>query len=85
MDEGCLGMLGTPACASQERARADEDDSIARRRGGEGLLALARVPVAALGDDERRPRFIRTVRGFGCPFCGGAAEEGARGPTEMER
>ena len=26
---------------------------------------------AALGDDERRPRFIRTVRGFGYAFCGG--------------
>ncbi|HEY2946186.1 MAG TPA: winged helix-turn-helix domain-containing protein, partial [Vicinamibacteria bacterium] len=25
---------------------------------------------AALGDDERRPRFIRTVRGFGYAFCG---------------
>src|SRR5438876_1894588 len=29
---------------------------------------------AALGDDERRPRFIRTVRGFGYAFC--AAVEG---------
>lgn len=32
---------------------------------------------AALGDDERRPRFIRTVRGFGYAFCGAAEEEGA--------
>lgn len=32
---------------------------------------------AALGDDERRPRFIRTVRGFGYAFCGAAEGEGA--------
>jgi DNA-binding winged helix-turn-helix (wHTH) protein len=32
---------------------------------------------AALRDDERRPRFIRTVRGFGYAFCGVAEEEGA--------
>jgi len=32
---------------------------------------------AALGDDERRPRFIRTVRGFGYAFCGAAEEDGA--------
>lgn len=32
---------------------------------------------AALGDDERRPRFIRTVRGFGYAFSGAAEEEGA--------
>lgn len=30
---------------------------------------------SALGDDERRPRFIRTVRGFGYAFCGAAGEE----------
>jgi len=34
---------------------------------------------AALGDDERRPRFIRTVRGFGYAFCGAAEEESAGG------
>ena len=33
---------------------------------------------AALGDDERRPRFIRTVRCFGYAFCGAVEEEGAR-------
>ena len=33
---------------------------------------------ATLGDDERRPRFIRTVRGFGYAFCGSAEEDGAR-------
>jgi DNA-binding winged helix-turn-helix (wHTH) protein len=32
---------------------------------------------AALNDDERRPRFIRTVRGFGYAFCGDAEEDGA--------
>ena len=36
---------------------------------------------AALGDDERRPRFIRTVRGFGYAFCGAAEEEGAGRPA----
>ena len=36
---------------------------------------------AALGDDERRPRFIRTVRGFGYAFCGPAEEERARTPA----
>jgi len=36
---------------------------------------------AALGDDERRPRFIRTVRGFGYAFCGATAEEGAGRPA----
>jgi DNA-binding winged helix-turn-helix (wHTH) protein len=29
---------------------------------------------AALGDDARRPRFVRTVYGFGYAFCGEAAE-----------
>jgi DNA-binding winged helix-turn-helix (wHTH) protein len=38
---------------------------------------------AALGDDERRPRFIRTVRGFGYAFCGATEEEGA-GPRAAE-
>lgn len=39
---------------------------------------------AALGDDERRPRFIRTVRGFGYAFCGAAEEEGAAPPTAAD-
>jgi DNA-binding winged helix-turn-helix (wHTH) protein len=30
---------------------------------------------AALGDDARRPLYIRTVHGFGYAFCGDAAEE----------
>ncbi|PYQ42552.1 MAG: hypothetical protein DMF77_12555 [Acidobacteria bacterium] len=37
---------------------------------------------AALGDDERRPRFIRTVRGFGYAFCGAAEEDEARRAAE---
>lgn len=36
---------------------------------------------AALADDERRPRFIRTVRGFGYAFCGEAEEESAGRPA----
>ncbi len=39
---------------------------------------------AALGDDERRPRFIRTVRGFGYAFCGAAEEEGAGPPAAAD-
>jgi DNA-binding winged helix-turn-helix (wHTH) protein len=36
---------------------------------------------AALGEDERHPRFIRTVRGFGYAFCGTAEEEAAAPPA----
>ena len=36
---------------------------------------------AVLGDDERRPRFIRTVRGFGYAFCGATEEESAGRPA----
>jgi DNA-binding winged helix-turn-helix (wHTH) protein len=36
---------------------------------------------AALGDHERQPRFIRTVRGFGYAFCGAAEEEGESRPA----
>jgi DNA-binding winged helix-turn-helix (wHTH) protein len=32
----------------------------------------------SLGDDARRPRYIRTVHGFGYAFCGDAAEERRR-------
>ncbi|HSD66366.1 MAG TPA: winged helix-turn-helix domain-containing protein [Vicinamibacteria bacterium] len=35
---------------------------------------------AALGDDAKEPRFLRTVYGFGYAFAGAAAHEGA-GPT----
>ncbi|HXG58533.1 MAG TPA: FHA domain-containing protein [Thermoanaerobaculia bacterium] len=41
------------------------------------LAGLAADVRAALGDESRRPRFIRTVHGFGYAFCGeisGAAE-----------
>ncbi len=38
-----------------------------------GLVADLR---AALGDDARRPRFIRTVHGFGYAFCGEARDDG---------
>ena len=33
----------------------------------------------AVGDDARRPRFIRTVHGFGYAFCGEAVAAGAPG------
>jgi hypothetical protein len=39
---------------------------------------------AALGDDERRPRFIRTVRGFGYAFCGAAEDEGVAGRAAQD-
>src|SRR5829696_8807321 len=38
-----------------------------------GLVADLR---AVLGDDARRPRFIRTVHGFGYAFCGEARDDG---------
>ena len=46
-----------------------------------GLVADLR---AALGDDARRPRFIRTVHGFGYAFCGEARDDGQplAAPTE---
>jgi DNA-binding winged helix-turn-helix (wHTH) protein len=45
------------------------DSSLAR------LAAEARV---ALADDARKPRYLRTVFGFGYAFCGEAVEERAR-------
>jgi len=37
---------------------------------------------AALGDEPRNPRFVRTVHGFGYAFCGDASEVAqARGPA----
>ena len=37
---------------------------------------------AALGDRRRRPRYVRTVYGFGYAFCGEATtDQGASGPT----
>jgi DNA-binding winged helix-turn-helix (wHTH) protein len=45
------------------------------------LSSLLNELRSALGDDARRPRFIRTVRGFGYSFCGAATNAGepARG------
>ena len=42
------------------------------------LARLAAEARTALGDDARRPRFLRTVFGFGYAFCGEALEEPAR-------
>jgi DNA-binding winged helix-turn-helix (wHTH) protein len=39
---------------------------------------------AALGDDAREPRFLRTVHGVGYAFCGEAAELGPNGPSGSE-
>ena len=36
----------------------------------------------ALGDQARKPQFIRTAHGFGYAFCGGAADEGEESPGE---
>jgi DNA-binding winged helix-turn-helix (wHTH) protein len=38
------------------------------------LSSLATELRSALGDDARRPRFVRTVYGFGYAFCGAAEE-----------
>lgn len=38
------------------------------------FLTVATELRSALGDDARRPRFVRTVRGFGYAFCGEARE-----------
>jgi DNA-binding winged helix-turn-helix (wHTH) protein len=38
------------------------------------LTSLLTELRGALGDDARKPRFVRTVRGFGYAFCGAAAE-----------
>ena len=43
-----------------------------------GLIADVR---SVLGDDPRRPRFIRTVHGFGYAFCGDACDAGQRQET----
>jgi hypothetical protein len=40
---------------------------------------------AALGDEARRPRFVRTVYGFGYAFCGEAAEVPDEGPPTTPR
>lgn len=43
------------------------------------LVSVVSELRSALGDDARRPRFVRTVYGFGYAFCGEASEvRGAR-------
>jgi DNA-binding winged helix-turn-helix (wHTH) protein len=46
-----------------------------------GLIADLR---SVLGDDARRPRFIRTVHGFGYAFCGEARGDERRETTPVE-
>ena len=43
------------------------------------LARLVEVLRSALGDSAKRPRYIRTVHGFGYAFSGEAVESGARG------
>jgi DNA-binding winged helix-turn-helix (wHTH) protein len=40
------------------------------------LAGLVTDLRSVFGDDPRRPRFIRTVHGFGYAFCGEAREDG---------
>lgn len=73
----CLGVLleGRPRAAS----RAELQDRLWPKTfvAETSLRRVIAEVRAALGDDERRPRFIRTVRGFGYAFCGAAEEEGS--------
>jgi len=43
---------------------------------GSTLATVVAEVRAALGDDPKEPRFLRTVHGVGYAFCGEAAEEG---------
>jgi DNA-binding winged helix-turn-helix (wHTH) protein len=58
---------------------------------GEASLTVAVAELrAALGDDAREPRFVRTVYGFGYAFAGeaelqGAADDGSRVPSVAPR
>jgi DNA-binding winged helix-turn-helix (wHTH) protein len=49
------------------------------------LTSLMAELRAALGDDARNPRFVRTVHGFGYAFCGSAAEIEAPEPAERRK
>jgi len=44
------------------------------------LSSLVADLRTALGDDPRKPRFLRTVHGFGYAFCGEAREEAGERP-----
>jgi DNA-binding winged helix-turn-helix (wHTH) protein len=46
---------------------------------GVNLSTLIFEVRQAMGDDSRRPRYVRTVRGFGYAFCAAAEEEGRMG------
>ena len=49
---------------------------------GEASLTVAVAELrAALGDDAKEPRFVRTVYGFGYAFASDAGAEGAAGPS----
>ena len=75
--------LGLLELLIEERSRAVPKDEIRARlwRGtivSEASLArLATELRAALGDDAREPRFVRTVHGFGYAFSGEVVEEPA--------
>jgi DNA-binding winged helix-turn-helix (wHTH) protein len=49
------------------------------------LAGLAAEIRAALGDDPRQPRYIRTVHGYGYAFCGDLAEEPSEAATPPPR
>jgi len=52
---------------------------------GSTLATVVTEVRAALGDDPKEPRFLRTVHGVGYAFCGEATEEGppaGKGPAE---
>jgi DNA-binding winged helix-turn-helix (wHTH) protein len=49
---------------------------------GEASLTVAVAELrAALGDDAKEPRFVRTVYGYGYAFAGDAETEGAASPS----
>ena len=52
---------------------------------GASVARLVNEARAALGDDARRPRFVWTVRGFGCAFIDQPAAEASRPPSSSCR